>query len=96
MTTQNHIDRLRKDIASLRLSDAREGEKEAKANARYTQADQGARRANNPAMQKSKTREAERAQRDIDKIKSNRAKLAVKIANKISSLESYERRMALE
>ena len=47
-------------------------------------------------MLNSREREVEKAQRDIAKIKNDRAKLATKIANKKASLESYKRRLTRE
>lgn len=93
MTTQSQVDRLRRDIASLRKSDAREAENEAKATARLNRATQGVQRARNSSTLNSKLREAERAQHDLAKIGKKRADLATKIANKMSSLGTCEQRL---
>lgn len=96
MTTQSQVDRLRKEIASLRQSDAREVENEAKATARLNRAIQGVQRASNPSTQSSKLREVERVQLDLARIGKKRADIATKVANKMASLGSYEQRLSRE
>ena len=96
MTTQSQVDRLRKDIASLRQSDAREAGNKARATARLNRATQGIQRASNASMLNSKLRDIERAQLDLAKIGKKRADLAKKIANKMSSLGAYEQRLNRE
>ena len=68
MTTQSQIDRVNKEIASLRQSDAREVENEAKATARLNRAQQGLQRASSQSALSSKLREIERAQLDLARI----------------------------
>ena len=60
MTTQSQIDRLNKEIATLRKSDAQEAEREARELARLNQALQGAQRASSTSTRDAKTREADR------------------------------------
>ena len=96
MTTQSQIDRLNKEIASLRRSDAREVENEAKATSKLNRAQEGARRASSPSALSAKVREMERAQRDLAKAGSKRADFATKIANRASSLGSYQQRLDRE
>lgn len=96
MTTQTQINRIHKELASLRQSEAREVENQAKATSRLNRAMQGVQRANNTSTLNSKMREVERAQLDLAKIGKKRADLATKIANKMSSLEPYEQRLTRE
>lgn len=96
MTTQSQIDRLNKEVASLRQSDAREAENEAKATAKLNRAQQGIQRATSPSALSSKLREVERAQLDLARIGKKRADLGKKIADKTSSLGSYSKRLARE
>lgn len=96
MTTQSQIDRLNKDIASLRRAVAREVENEAKATAKLNRAQQGVQRASTQSALNSKLRELERVQRDLARINKKRADLDKKIADKTASLGSYNQRLARE
>lgn len=96
MTTQSQIDRLRKELASLRQSEARETANEAKETAKLNRAFQGAQRANNPSTLQSKMRDVERAQINLANIQKKKADLSKKIANKMASLASYEQRLSRE
>lgn len=96
MTTQSHIDRLNREIASLLQADAREVENEAKAMAKLNRAQQGLQRASSSSALSSKLREMERAQHDLAKIGRKRADLGKKIADKTSSLGSYQTKLARE
>ena len=96
MTTQSQIDRLNKEIASLRQAVAREGENEAKATAKLNRAQQGVQRASTQSALNSRLRELERVQRDLAKINKKRADLDKKIADKTASLGSYNQRLARE
>lgn len=96
MTTQSQIDRLNKEIASLRQAVAREVENEAKATAKLNRAQQGVQRASTQSALNSKLRELERVQRDLARINKKRADLDKKIADKTASLGPYNQRLARE
>lgn len=96
MTTQSQVDRLRKDIASLKQSDAREAEKEAKAASKLNRATQSVQRASNPSTRNSRMREEERARLELARIQKRRADLDGKIATKESSLASSKERLVRE
>ena len=96
VTTQSQIDRLNREIASLRQSDAREAENEAKATAKINRAQQSLQRANSSSAISSKLSEVERAQLDIARIGKKRADLGKKIADKTSSLGSYQNKLVRE
>ena len=93
MSTQSQVDRSNKELASLGQADAREAEKEVKAGAWLRRAQEGEVRATSDAMRRAKRGEVERAALELARIGKRRADLAVKIANKVSSLNSYLRRL---
>ena len=96
MTTEGQIDRLNREIASLRQSDAREIENEAKAIAKLNRAQQGIQRARNPSTLSAKLREMERVQHDLARIGKKRVDFGKKIAAKTSTLGTYQRRLTRE
>lgn len=89
MTTQSQADRLRKEIATLQKSDAVEAKKEAREIATHHKALQGAARAGSNSTRDAKVREADRSNIRLANIRKKRADLAVKVANKKSSLSRY-------
>lgn len=96
MTTQSQIDRLNKEIASLRQADAREAENEAKATAKLNRAREGVQRASNASARRIKVREEERAKLDLARIGKKRADIGKKIADRTAKLGSYQKRLARE
>lgn len=90
--TGSQIDRLTKDIAALRQSDAREAKKEADLLAKINRATESARRATSVSRLQSKAQDVERLNKDLAAVRKKRADLAGKIADKSKSLRAYEER----
>lgn len=88
----SQIDRLTKEIADLRKSDAREAKKEADLLASLNRATDAARRTKSASTLQSKGREIERLTKDLASVGKKRADLSGKIADKSKSLRSYEER----
>lgn len=89
---QNQINRLSKDIADQRANDAREARKEADLIAKINRANEAASRTRNPSTFQSKTREAERAMKDLANVQKRRAAISRTIADKTQNLHSYQGR----
>lgn len=90
--TASQIDRLTKDIAALRQSEAREAKKEADLLAKINRATDAARRATSASTLQSKARDVERLSKDLAAVGKKRADLAGKIADKAKSLRACEER----
>jgi hypothetical protein len=90
--TGNQIDRLTKDIAALRQSEAREAKTEADLLAKINRATDSARRATSASTLQSKARDVERLSKDLAAVGKKRADLAGKIADKSKSLRTYNDR----
>jgi len=88
----SQINRLTKEIADLRKSDAREAKKEADLLASLNRATDAARRTTSASTLQSKGREIERLTKDLASVGKKRADLAGKIAEKSKSLRSCEER----
>ena len=93
---QSQIDRLTKEIADLRKSEARETEKEASIQAKINRANETISRTHSTSTYQNKLKEVERATKDLATVQKNRAEISRKIADKSKSLHSYEERQARE
>ncbi len=93
---QSQIDRLTKEIADLRKSEAREIEKEASIQAKINRANETISRTNSTSTYQNKLKEVERATKDLATVQKKRAEISGKIADKSKSLHSYEERQARE
>lgn len=93
---QSQIDRLTKEIADLRKSEARETEKEASIQAKINRANETISRTNSTSTYQNKLKEVERATKDLATVQKKRAEISGKIADKSKSLHSYEERQARE
>lgn len=96
MTSIHHsqINRLTKEIADLRKADAKEARKESDLLIKIHRANDTAARTKNISTLQSKTREIERASKDVAAVQKKRADVAGKIADKSKSLRSYEDKQA--
>ena len=93
---QSQIDRLTKEIADLRKSEARETEKEASIQAKINRANETISQTNSTSICQNKLKEVERATKDLATVQKKRAEISGKIADKSKSLHSYEERQARE
>ena len=93
---QSQIDRLTKEIADLRKSEAREIEKEASIQAKINRANETISRTDSTSTYQNKLKEVERATKDLATVQKKRAEISGKIADKSKSLHSYEERQARE
>jgi hypothetical protein len=94
MVSANHsqIDRLTKDIAGLRKSEAQEAKKEAELLKKINTAQEAMRRTKSETTISSKRNEIERASRDFASLQAKHAAISGKIADKTKSLHDYLQR----
>ena len=94
--TQNQINRLTKEIANLKINDAREASKEAGLIAKINRSNEVAFRTKSNLTYRSKVREVERASKDLANVKMKRAKISKSISDKTKNLALYEERQLKE
>ena len=92
----NQINRLIKEIADLRKTEARETKKEADIHARINRANQAASRANSVTTLENELKKIERSTAELATVQKKRAEISGKIATKSRSLNSYQERQARE
>lgn len=85
---QPQINRLNKEIADLRIIDAREAKREADLVAKVNRSNEAVSRTNNASTRQSKTREVERALKDLASVKTKKANISKKISDKEKKLAS--------
>jgi DNA repair exonuclease SbcCD ATPase subunit len=90
--TTSQINRLTKEIADLRKSDAREAKKEADLLASINRANESAHRATSASTLQSKARDVERLTKDLAAVGKKRADLASKIADRAKNLRTHGER----
>ena len=73
---QSQIDRLTKEIADLRKSEAREIEKEASIQAKINRANETISRTNSTSTYQNKLKEVERATKDLATVQKKRAEIS--------------------
>ena len=95
-TTQNQINRLRKEIADLRISDAREAKREANIVAKINRSNEAVSRTKNTSARQSKAREVERGLKDSANVQMKRANISKKISEKEKQLALYQERQTKE
>ena len=94
--TTNQIDRLNRDIASLREREARERQQQANLLRKINRANDAASRTKSSSTFKSKAREIVNAYKDLASVEKRLANLGRQIAGKSKRLHSYEERQARE
>lgn len=96
--TMHHaqIARLMREIAALHKYAAAEAKKEADLLVKANRATEASRQSKSTSMVQMKLKEAERATSDLASVKKKRADIAGKLADKSTSLRSYEARQATE
>ncbi len=87
---QRQINRLAKEIADLRVADAKEASKELPVQSRINRANETIQRTANRSTIQSKVREVERSTKELAGIQQKRAGIAKKIAGKTKQLSQYE------
>ena len=92
----SQINRLTKEIADLRKTEARETKKEADIQARINRANDAAARATSFSTVQNELKKIERAGKDLAAVQKKRAEIAGKIASKSKSLSSFQERQARE
>ena len=93
-TIQNQINRLKNEIADLHKSDARETKREASLVAKINRSNEAFFRTKNISTRQSKAREVERAQKELANVKTKKANLSKKIADKEKQLAVYQERQS--
>ena len=93
---QSHINRLTKEIADLRKTEAQETGKEANIQAKINRAREAADRTSNSSTHQNKLKEIERYYKTLAVVQKKRAEISGKIADKSKRLKSYEERQARE
>ena len=98
MTSANQaqIDRLTRDIAELRRTEARETGKEADIQSKINRANEAISRTKSPSILQSKAKEIERALKALSVVQMKRAGISRKIADKSKMLRSCEDKQAHE
>lgn len=96
MNYTSQIDRLTKEIADLRRTEAGETKKEADIQARINRANAAAARATGFSTVQNELKKTERAGKDLAAVQKKRAEIAGKIASKSKSLSSFQQRQARE
>jgi len=91
---QNQINRLNKEIADLRKSDAQEARKEADLLTKANRAADAAANTRIASTLKSKLKEVERANASLASVQKKRGDIAGKIAAKTKSLNDYQNKQA--
>ncbi len=89
-TNINQINRLMKEIADLRKSEARESRKEGDLYQKINRATKTVNNTKNISTFQSKLREIERANKDLATVHKKRADIASKIADKSKNLHRYQ------
>ena len=92
----NQINRLAKEIANLRKTEAQETQKEAGIQAKINRANEAAARTKSASTLQNELKKLERALKDLTAVHKKRAEISRKIAEKSTSLSSYEERQARE
>lgn len=93
---QSQINRLVREIADLRQTEARETKKEADIQAKINRATEAMSRTSNASTRRSKSTELERATRGLAATQKKRADVAGRIAGKSKDLSMYQERQAHE
>ena len=96
MNYTSQINRLTKEIADLRKTEARETKKEAEIHARINRANQAVSRANNASILQNELKKIERSTAELATVQKKRAEISGKIAAKAKSLSSYQERQSRE
>ena len=87
---QSQISRLTKEIANIRLADAKEAKKEAQTENRINSAFSAIQKSKSISSIQSKQREVERRLKDLARVKEKRGELGKKLADKSTQLSRYE------
>lgn len=96
MNYTSQINRLTKEIADLRKTEARETKKEAEIHARINRANQAVSRANNASTLQNELKKIERSTTELANVQKKRAEISGKIAAKSKDLSSNQERQARE
>ncbi len=96
MNYTSQINRITKEIADLRKTEARETKKEAEIHARINRANQAVSRTNKPTTLQNELKKIERSAAELANVQKKRAEISGKIATKGKSLSSYQERQARE
>ena len=96
MNYANQINRLIREIADLRKTEARETKKEADIQARINRANEAATGATSFSTVQNESKKIERSRKDLAAVQKKRAEIAGKIASKSKSLSSFQQRQARE
>ena len=95
-TIQNQINCLTKEISNLRIIDAREAKKEADLIAKINRSNEAASRTKIESTRQRKVREVERLWKDLANVRTRKANISKKIAEKEKRLASYQERQSKE